>query len=133
MINDAKQVGSLFEAAGLTDEHRALVGKIMALLLSADDVAAERELKLLADARNYYRYDIIRRTATGHTDRLSTWGTGSGGQLATPVTVLRAAVLASAVKLFDSRKASHLRMLAMDEAFDKLDGPRTQGTDELPG
>jgi len=117
---------AIFDAPQLTPEHRATAQEIKRLLLSQDQVAAERSLKELADYRNYRRYDI-HRIAGGHRTPMSTWGTGSGGELETPFYVIRAAVLAHALGHFGrAPDAPALRLMLSDEAFSKMDEARSR-------
>ena len=122
-----KDHGSIFDSTRLSDEHRATAGEIRRLLLANDQGASERALKELADYRNYRRYDIIRHSPVGQT-KLSTWGTGSGGELETPFYVIRSAVLAHALGHFgrDRRGAPALRLMLSDEAFSKMDESRSR-------
>lgn len=122
-----KDHGSIFDSTRLSDSHRETAGEIRRLLLANDQGASERALKELADYRNYRRYDIIRHSPVGQT-RLSTWGTGSGGELETPFYVIRSAVLAHAFGHFgrDRRGASALRLMLSDEAFSKMDESRSR-------
>jgi energy-coupling factor transporter ATP-binding protein EcfA2 len=119
--------GSIFASAQLTDEQRSTAEEIRRLLLANDQGASERALKELADYRNYRRYDIVRSNSVGQT-RLSTWGTGSGGELETPFYVVRSAVLAHALGHFgrDRREAPALRLMLSDEAFSKMDESRSR-------
>ncbi|MDW3686107.1 SbcC/MukB-like Walker B domain-containing protein [Cupriavidus sp. CV2] len=122
-----RERGSIFESSLLADEHRATAEDIRRLLLANDQGASERALKELADYRNYRRYDIVRTSPVG-TTRLSTWGTGSGGELETPFYVVRSAVLAHALGHFgrDRREAPALRLMLSDEAFSKMDESRSR-------
>lgn len=122
-----KEQGSIFESELLSDEQRATAEEIRALLLANDQGASERALKELADYRNYRRYDIVRSNPVGQT-KLSTWGTGSGGELETPFYVVRSAVLANALGHFGRgrREASALRLMLSDEAFSKMDESRSR-------
>lgn len=119
--------GSIFTSTRLTDEQRATAEEIRRLLLANDQGASERALRELADYRNYRRYDILRTSPVG-TTRLSTWGTGSGGELETPFYVVRSAVLAHALGHFgrDRREAPALRLMLSDEAFSKMDETRSR-------
>jgi len=119
--------GSIFESPQLSDEQRATAEEIRALLLANDQGSSERTLKELADYRNYRRYDIVRTSPVGPT-RLSTWGTGSGGELETPFYVVRSAVLANALGHFgrERRDAPALRLMLSDEAFSKMDESRSR-------
>ncbi|MDY0748966.1 SbcC/MukB-like Walker B domain-containing protein [Paucibacter sp. R3-3] len=117
---------AIFDAPQLSPEHRATAQEIKRLLLSQDQIAAERALKELADYRNYRRYDI-HRIAGGHRTPMSTWGTGSGGELETPFYVIRAAVLAHALGHFGrAPNAPALRLMLSDEAFSKMDEARSR-------
>lgn len=121
-----KDKGSIFDAPQLSQDHRATAQDIKRLLLSQDQIAAERSLKELADYRNYRRYDI-HRIVGGHATPLSTWGTGSGGELETPFYVIRAAVLAHALGHFGrAPHAPALRVMLSDEAFSKMDESRSR-------
>lgn len=119
--------GSIFTSPQLTDAQRATAEEIRRLLLANDQGASERALRELADYRNYRRYDIVRTSPVG-TTRLSTWGTGSGGELETPFYVVRSAVLAHALGHFgrDRREAPALRLMLSDEAFSKMDETRSR-------
>lgn len=118
---------SIFASPLLSDEQRASAEEIRRLLLANDQGASERALKELADYRNYRRYDIVRTSPVGQT-RLSTWGTGSGGELETPFYVVRSAVLAHALGHFgrERREAPALRLMLSDEAFSKMDESRSR-------
>ncbi|MCL1961153.1 MAG: hypothetical protein FWG56_05140 [Desulfovibrionaceae bacterium] len=119
--------GSIFSSPRLTDEQRATAETIRGLLLANDQGASERALRELADYRNYRHYDIVRTSPVGAT-RLSTWGTGSGGELETPFYVVRSVVLAHALGHFarDRREAPALRLMLSDEAFSKMDESRSR-------
>lgn len=122
-----RERGSIFASPQLSDEQRATAEDIRRLLLANDQGASERALKELADYRNYRRYDIVRTSPVGQT-RLSTWGTGSGGELETPFYVVRSAVLAHALGHFgrERREAPALRLMLSDEAFSKMDESRSR-------
>ena len=122
-----KDTGSIFDSPRLSDEHRQTAQEIRRLLLANDQGTSERALKELADYRNYRRYDIVRHSPVGQT-KLSTWGTGSGGELETPFYVIRSAVLAHALGHFgrDRKGAPALRLMLSDEAFSKMDESRSR-------
>ncbi len=122
-----KDTGSIFDSPRLSDEHRQTAQDIRRLLLANDQGASERALRELADYRNYRRYDIVRHSPVGQT-KLSTWGTGSGGELETPFYVIRSAVLAHALGHFgrDRKGAPALRLMLSDEAFSKMDESRSR-------
>jgi energy-coupling factor transporter ATP-binding protein EcfA2 len=122
-----KDTGSIFDSPRLADEHRQTAQEIRRLLLANDQGVSERALKELADYRNYRRYDIVRHSPVGQT-KLSTWGTGSGGELETPFYVIRSAVLAHALGHFgrERKGAPALRLMLSDEAFSKMDESRSR-------
>src|SRR5690606_39960212 len=67
------------------------------------------------------------RIVGGHRTPMSTWGTGSGGELETPFYVIRAAVLAHALGHFGrAQNAPALRIMLSDEAFSKMDEARSR-------
>lgn len=121
----AETKDDLFADEGYTQNQLKVKDRLQALLLDPDQDRARRELRRLTDYRNYRRYDIEKTTLSGNKIRLSTWGTGSGGELETPAYLVRAAVLTNALKHFTA-KGSHLRMMATDESFAKLDEERTR-------
>ena len=98
--------------------------RIVGLLLDKDQERASRELMRIADYRNYRRYEIWNESDSGGRIALSTWGTGSGGQLETPAYIVRAAVVTNRMKLFD--KSSSLKLLVSDESFSKMDETRAR-------
>jgi energy-coupling factor transporter ATP-binding protein EcfA2 len=122
-----KDKTSIFESTRLTPEQRVIAVQLRDLLLTEDEIHAEKALKELSDYRNYRRYDIIRRNETGQS-KMSTWGTGSGGELETPFYVLRATVLCHALGHFgrDKAGAPALRLMLSDEAFSKMDETRSR-------
>lgn len=122
-----REQGSIFDSPRLADAHRETAREIRQYLLANDQGASERALRELADYRNYRRYDIVRHSPVGQT-KLSTWGTGSGGELETPFYVVRSAVLAHALGHFgrDRDGAPALRLMLSDEAFSKMDESRSR-------
>jgi uncharacterized protein YPO0396 len=114
---------NIFDADVLVPELAKVRDELNDLLLSSDRDVAHKRLRELADYRNYRRYEIFRESAAGGRIALSTWGTGSGGQLETPFYVVRSAVLSSAFRFFSKEKC-HLRLMLSDEAFAKMDETR---------
>ena len=121
----AEELGqrNLFDADVLAPELAKVRDELNDLLLSSDREVAHKRLKELADYRNYRRYEIFRESEAGGRVALSTWGTGSGGQLETPFYVVRSAVLSSAFRYF-AKESCHLKLMLSDEAFAKMDEPR---------
>jgi Putative exonuclease SbcCD, C subunit/P-loop containing region of AAA domain len=116
----------LFTAPELEPAERETLIRIRDLLLDEQDgERALLELRRIADYRNYRSYDFQRGRGDA-TVLLSTWGSGSGGESETPVYVIRAAVLASAFKLFSQQKKAHFRSIFLDEVFAQMDESRTR-------
>ncbi|MCP2936087.1 hypothetical protein NK983_25700, partial [Salmonella enterica subsp. enterica serovar Typhimurium] len=107
--------GDLFSEPSLSPQMCLIRDRLKQLLLSPDQDLAHRELHRIADYRNYRRYEIWKESDSGSKIPLSTWGTGSGGQLETPSYIIRAAVLTNRLKHFD--KGAKLKLLVNDEAF----------------
>lgn len=78
----------------------------------------------IADYRNYRRYEIWNESDSGGRIALSTWGTGSGGQLETPAYIVRAAIVTNRLKFFE--KGPSLKLLVNDESFSKMDEQRAR-------
>ena len=114
----------LFGDNELPARHVEIRDRLIGLLLSEDQERARKELLRIADYRNYRRYDIICESPNGGRVRLSTWGTGSGGQMETPAYIVRAAVVTNRLKMFE--KGPSLRFLVNDEAFSKMDETRAR-------
>ncbi|MCP5169427.1 MAG: AAA family ATPase [Hahellaceae bacterium] len=114
---------SLFEAE-LTSKGQLIRDKLMAMLLSDDEIKAVRELERISDYRNYRNYEIYKQPEGKQPIALSQYGTGSGGQLETPAYIIRAAAITSAFRFNDGD--SHLRMVLVDEAFSKMDETRSR-------
>lgn len=114
----------LFGDNELPARHAEIRDRLVKLLLSEDQERARKELLRIADYRNYRRYDIICESPNGGRVRLSTWGTGSGGQMETPAYIVRAAVVTNRLKMFE--KGPSLRFLVNDEAFSKMDETRAR-------
>lgn len=121
---DSPETVDLFGQAELSPKHVAVRDRLAALLLDKDQERAGRELLRIADYRNYRRYEIWNESESGGRIALSTWGTGSGGQLETPAYIVRAAVVTNRMRLFD--KGASLRLLVNDESFSKMDETRAR-------
>ena len=123
-LADSQDTIDLFAATTLTDKQRGVRDRLVKLLLEKDQERAERDLLRIADYRNYRRYEIWNESDSGGKIALSTWGTGSGGQLETPAYIVRAAVVTNRMKLFD--KGASLRLLVSDESFSRMDELRAR-------
>lgn len=115
----------LFSAAEgvLSEESAAAMEEIKRLLLDPNRDFSLRRLKDIADYRNYRQYDIRKYSEDGRQASLAKMATFSGGELMTPAYLVRAAVLAQAFRQFE--KTSSLKLMMIDEAFDKMDEART--------
>lgn len=116
---------NLFGEAGgvLSEEGAQALADIQHLLLDPNREFALRRLKDIADYRNYRHYDIRKYSEDGREASLARMATFSGGELMTPAYLVRAAVLAQAFRQFE--KTPSLRLMMIDEAFDKMDETRT--------
>jgi energy-coupling factor transporter ATP-binding protein EcfA2 len=123
-LADSPETVDLFGDTELSEKHIAVRKRIVDLLLDKDQERAARELGRIADYRNYRRYEIWNESDSGGRIALSTWGTGSGGQLETPAYIVRAAVVTNRMRLFD--KGASLRLLVSDESFSKMDETRAR-------
>ncbi|WP_432257699.1 SbcC/MukB-like Walker B domain-containing protein [Cupriavidus sp. TMH.W2] len=115
----------LFSAAEgvLSADSVVALDDIKALLLDTNRDYALRRLKDIADYRNYREYDIRKYSEDGREASLARMATFSGGELMTPAYLVRAAVLAQAFRQFE--KTPSLKLMMIDEAFDKMDEGRT--------
>lgn len=123
-LADSVDTVDLFGQTELSPKHIEVRDRLVKLLLDADQERAGRELLRIADYRNYRRYEIWNDSDSGGRIPLSTWGTGSGGQLETPAYLVRAAVVTNRMKLFD--KGASLKLLVSDESFSKMDEVRAR-------
>jgi len=114
---------SLFDMP-LDDKYVKVRDRLMAMLLDEDEHKALKELERIADYRNYRRYEIYKMVEGKAPIALSEYGTGSGGQLETPAYIIRSAAITSAFRF--SEGVNHLRMVLVDEAFSKMDEPRSR-------
>lgn len=123
-LADSVETVDLFGETELTPKHVEVRDRLVKLLLDSDQERAGRELLRIADYRNYRRYEIWNDSDSGGRIALSTWGTGSGGQLETPAYIVRAAVVTNRLKFFE--KGPSLKMLVSDESFSTMDEPRAR-------
>jgi energy-coupling factor transporter ATP-binding protein EcfA2 len=123
-LADSPDTVDLFGDTELSPKHAEVRDRLVKLLLDQDQDRASRELLRIADYRNYRRYEIWNDSDSGGRIALSTWGTGSGGQLETPAYIVRAAVVTNRMKVFD--KGASLKLLVSDESFSKMDEARAQ-------
>ncbi|QBY55366.1 ATP-binding protein [Cupriavidus oxalaticus] len=115
----------LFSAAEgvLSADSVVALDDIKLLLLDTNRDHALRRLRDIADYRNYRQYDIRKYSEDGREASLARMATFSGGELMTPAYLVRAAVLAQAFRQFE--KTPSLKLMMIDEAFDKMDEGRT--------
>jgi len=114
---------SLFDAE-LSSKSILVRDKLLGMLLDKDAQTALRELKRISDYRNYRNYEIYKEPLNKEAIALSTYGTGSGGQLETPAYIIRSAAITSAFKFNEGD--THCRMVLVDEAFSKMDETRSR-------
>ena len=123
-LADSPETVDLFGETELSAKHVDVRDRLVKLLLDPDQERAGRELLRIADYRNYRRYEIWNESDSGGRIALSTWGTGSGGQLETPAYIVRAAIVTNRLKFFE--KGPSLKLLANDESFSKMDEQRAR-------
>ncbi len=123
-LADSPEAVDLFGETELPPKHIEVRDRLVKLLLDQDQDRAGRELLRIADYRNYRRYEIWNDSDSGGRIALSTWGTGSGGQLETPAYIVRAAVVTNRLRLFD--RGASLKLLVSDESFSRMDEPRAR-------
>jgi hypothetical protein len=116
--------GSTLFDADLSDKSKLIRDKLLGMLLDKDAQVALRELNRLSDYRHYRDYEIFKEPLNKEPIALSTYGTGSGGQLETPAYIIRSAAVTSAFKFNEGH--THCRMVLVDEAFSKMDEPRSR-------
>jgi len=116
--------GSTLFDADLSEKSKTVRDKLLAMLLDNDSQSALRELNRLSDYRHYREYEIFKEPLNKDPIALSTYGTGSGGQLETPAYIIRSAAVTSAFKFNEGH--SHCRLVLVDEAFSKMDEPRSR-------
>lgn len=124
LLADSGEAVDLFADSALSQKHVEVRGRLVALLLDDNQERATKELLRIADYRNYRRYEIWSDSGPNGKIALSTWGTGSGGQLETPAYIVRAAVVTNRLKMFE--KGASLKLLVNDESFSKMDEPRAR-------
>lgn len=116
--------GDLFASSTLSEAATATRDKLFKDLWSDNFEVARKKLEELGDYRNYKTYEIYKITENAEPFPLSKYGTGSGGQAETPAYLIRAAAYSSAFQFTEG--GSHLRAVFLDEAFSKVDEPRTR-------
>ncbi|HEY5585271.1 MAG TPA: SbcC/MukB-like Walker B domain-containing protein [Ruminiclostridium sp.] len=101
------------------DEYKEEMEDLFAKLTAYDD-KGEKVLAEYTDYRNYLDYDIIVEKKDGTVQRFSKiYGEKSGGETQTPYYVAIAASFVQLYKLGDT-----IRIIMLDEAFDKMDDNR---------
>lgn len=116
--------GSTLFDIELSEKSASVRDKLLTMLLDNDSQTALRELNRISDYRHYRDYEIYKEPLNKEPIALSTYGTGSGGQLETPAYIIRSAAITSAFKFHEGN--SHCRMVLVDEAFSKMDEPRSR-------
>lgn len=123
-LADSPDTVDLFGETELSIKDIEVRDRLLKLLLDPDQERASRDLLRIADYRNYRRYEIWNDSDSGGRTPLSTWGTGSGGQLETPAYIVRAAIVTNRLKFFE--KGPSLKLLVNDESFSKMDEQRAR-------
>jgi uncharacterized protein YPO0396 len=106
-------------SAAFEEEYREEMSDLFAKLIAKDD-KGENVLAEYTDYRSYLDYDIEVRKKNGKVQRFSTiYGEKSGGETQTPYYVAIAASFYQLYKLDNT-----IRIILLDEAFDKMDDNR---------
>ena len=113
------EAGSNLWSDAFQDEYKEEMADLFAKL-TVDDDKGEKVLAEYTDYRCYLDYDIIVEKKNGTVQRFSKiYGEKSGGETQTPYYVAIAASFVQLYKLGDT-----IRIIMLDEAFDKLDDNR---------
>lgn len=121
MLINTDTDSSLFSGGHFSEENQRIFDDIIEKLLDENIDRSLRDLKRIADYRNYRSYDIMKCLPDRELS-LKNYGTGSGGQMETPSYVIRSAGLSSALHFDEGH--SHLRLVMIDESFSKMDEHR---------
>jgi hypothetical protein len=108
----------------LTEKSLQVRDQLVRMLLDNEGQVALNELSRISDYRHYRDYEIFKEPLNKNPIALSTYGTGSGGQLETPAYIIRSAAVTSAFKFNEGH--THCRMVLVDEAFSKMDETRSR-------
>lgn len=102
------------------------------LIMTPGTPQERAEQERLLDYRSYLHYDIEVRSANGRVSRLSKiMGATSGGETQTPFYVAIAASFVQLYRANSKTRRSTMRLVAFDEAFDKMDQQRIGATLDL--
>jgi energy-coupling factor transporter ATP-binding protein EcfA2 len=120
---------SLHLEGDTAEEHNQARENLMLLLLGDDEGKNVRELRRIADYRNYYEYDILLTLGGDEANpiSLSKLGTDSGGQAQTSYYVIRSvAAFSSFGKKAENPKGKGVGFLLIDEGFNRIDDLRPE-------
>lgn len=120
MITSERNVGGFnLWSSSFEDEYREEMNDLFDKLTAYDDTG-DKVIEEYTDYRSYLDYDIIVRKRDGGELRFSRiYGEKSGGETQTPYYV---AIAASFVQLY--KAGNTIRIIMLDEAFDKMDDNR---------
>ncbi|ETT45440.1 MULTISPECIES: ATP-binding protein [Paenibacillus] len=119
IISKNNEAGFNLWSSSFEDEYKEEMEDLFAKLTAHDD-KGEKVLAEYTDYRSYLDYDIIVEKKDGTVQRFSKiYGEKSGGETQTPYYVAIAASFVQLYKLGDT-----IRIIMLDEAFDKMDDNR---------
>ncbi len=119
ITSDVNLSGTTLFSAQFENEYHEEMEELFSKLTESDD-KGEGVLREYIDYRNYLDYDIENISRKGKRQLLSkTHGEKSGGETQTPYYV---AIAASFSQIYSGRES--IRIIMMDEAFDKMDDNR---------
>ena len=121
MITSDKNLGGSIMTGVMDDEFKDEINDLFSKL-SAAEHEGDKVVLEYTDYRNYMDYDIIVERKDGSTQRFSrTYGEKSGGETQTPYYV---SIAASFAQLYSQEDT--IRIIMLDEAFDKMDDNRIE-------
>ncbi len=119
ITSDRNQPGFNLLSSMFDDEFKEEMDDMFAKLTANDD-GGKKVLDEYTDYRNYLDYDIVIHKDNGSVQYFSKiYGDGSGGETQTPYYV---AIVASFLQLY--KAGNTIRIVMLDEAFDKMDDER---------
>ncbi len=121
MITSERNLGGTLLISVLDDEYKDEINDLFSKLTAAEHEGDKVVLEY-TDYRNYLDYDIIVDRKDGSMQRFSkTYGEKSGGETQTPYYV---SIAASFAQLYGQEDT--IRIIMLDEAFDKMDDNRIE-------
>lgn len=126
ITSDNNQLGQSLWSSHFEDEYKEELADLFSKLMTKDD-GGDKIVEEYTDYRSYLDYDIEITKKNGKTQRFSDiYGEKSGSETQVPYYV---AIAASFYQLY--RYGNSIRLMLLDEAFDKMDDERIQSMMEF--